>query len=164
MRLKLLVYRKYGHELTPPVNEDVETGLKLHQIRGQALHEILDDQPGLEVIHWGDTHDTSPHEWVEVLIEFSETLLNDLVILPTVKYMIEEMTGVPIDENIKKAVSWFLTITKRKQDENKIAESQFTLPNKAVVKKEKPEDGGKIGYSVDGLHHNYMYISDSTGI
>ena len=102
------VYRIFGQELTPPVNDQM-VDLQLHHVRRQSLHDIFDQHPEIEVTDWGDTDDSQPHEFVSIALVIGAPLVANHVIIPAVKYLFEKLAEKAVDTVLEKSVSWVLS-------------------------------------------------------
>jgi hypothetical protein len=143
------VFRIFGNELENPV-DDYKVALQLHNIRKQSLHDVFDNQKELDVIDWGQTDDSQPHEFVSIAIGIGATALTNYALIPAAKFVFEKIADKAIDNVLEKAVSWILSKFKKKQEENKIGRFEIRLPNGTVLFVDKPEQGGKIKFTVNG--------------
>lgn len=65
-RIEVKVYRRLDNQ-DLGLSDDSPEAWELHRRRAKALHDILDNQPGLRVVNWDRTDDTErAHEWVEL--------------------------------------------------------------------------------------------------
>ena len=72
------------------------------------------------------------------------------VLIPAAKYIFEKIADKAIDTVLEKSVSWILSKFKKKQEEKKIGRFEIRLPNGVVLFADKPEQGGKIKFTVNG--------------
>src|SRR5687768_2953124 len=101
------IFRTFGNELEQPINDNA-VALQLHNKRKNALHETFDRQNEVEVKSWGQTDDTTPHEYVEIIIGALLPALTSHVILPAVKYLFQKIADKAIDTTLEKTVSWII--------------------------------------------------------
>jgi hypothetical protein len=76
--------------------------------------------------------------------------LTNHVLIPAAKYIFEKIADKAIDTVLEKSVSWILSKFKKKQEEKKIGRFEIRLPNGVVLFADKPEQGGKIKFTVNG--------------
>jgi len=147
-KISIGVNRIFGDELEPPVNDN-DVALQLHNNRKQALHDVFDNQKDVEV-DWGKTDDSEPHEFVLIAIGIGSTVLTNHVLIPAAQYIFEKIADKAIDTVLEESVSWILSKFKKKQEENKIGRFEIRLPNGTVLFVDKPEQGSKIKFVVNG--------------
>jgi len=147
--IQIGVFRIFGNELEQPLNDN-EVALQLHNNRKQSLHDVFDNQKEIEVLDWGQTDDSQPHEFVSIAIGIGATALTNHVLIPAAKYIFEKIADKAIDTALEKSVSWILSKFKKKQKEEKIGRFEIRLPNGVVLFADKPEQGGKIKFTVNG--------------
>jgi hypothetical protein len=147
--IQIGVFRIFGNELEQPVNDN-EVALQLHNNRKQALHDVFDNQTDIEINDWGDTDDSQPHEFVSIAIGIGATALTNHVLIPAARYIFEKIADKAIDTVLEKSVSWILSKLKKKQEEKKIGRFEIRLPNGTVLFVDKPEEGRKIKFVVNG--------------
>lgn len=147
--IQIGVFRIFGDELENPV-EDNKVALQLHNNRKQALHDVFDNQRDIEIADWGQTDDSHPHEFVSIAIGIGATALTNHVLIPAAKFILEKLADKAIDTVMEKSVSWILSKFKKKQEEKKIGSFEIRLPNGVVLFADKPQDGGKIKFTING--------------
>lgn len=153
------VYRIFGGELEKPIH-DPEVALQFHNMRKEALHDVFDNQDNVSIQNWGETDDTQPHEFVSLAIAtIGTTALTNYVLIPAIKFIFERIADKAIDTAMEKSVGWILTKLKKKQQEKKIGDCQINLPNGVVLYLDKPAQGNKIRYTVDGKWEQIEFIS-----
>jgi hypothetical protein len=143
------VLRIFGNELEKPV-ADCDVALLLHNNRKQALHDLFDNRQDIEILDWGQTDDSHPHEFVSIAIGIGATALTNHVLIPAAKFIFEKLADKAIDTVMEKSVSWILSKFKKKQEEKKIGSFEIRLPNGVVLFADKPQDGGKIKFTING--------------
>ena len=143
------ILRIFGDELENPV-VDSDVALQLHNNRKQSLHDVFDNQQEIEVLDLGQTDDSQPHEFVSIAIGIGATALTNHVLIPTAKFIFEKIADKAVDTALEKSVSWILSKFKKKQEEKKIGRFEIRLPNGVVLFADKPEQGGKIKFTVNG--------------
>lgn len=143
------IFRIFGEELKQPINDN-EVALQLHNNRKRALNDVFDNQQDIVVSDWGDTDDSQPHEFVTIAIGIGAAALTNHVLIPAVKYIFEKIAEKAIDTVLEKSVSWILSKFKKKQEEKKIGRFEIRLPNGVVLFVDKPEEGSKIKFVVNG--------------
>lgn len=147
--IQIGVFRIFGNELENSV-EDNKVALQLHNNRKQALHDMFDNEQDVKVADWGQTDDSQPHEFVSIVIGIGATALTNHVLIPTAKYIFDKIADKAIDTVLEKSVSWILSKFKKKQEEKKIGRFEIRLPNGVVLFADKPQDGGKIKFTLNG--------------
>jgi hypothetical protein len=147
--LKIGIDRIFGYD--PGVGvKDEEFALQFHNTRKLALHDVFDNQKDIEVIEWGQTDDSEPHEYVEILIGIGATALTNQILIPAAKKIFEKIADKTIDTALEKSVSWILSKFKKKQEEKKIGRFEIRLPNGVTLFTDKPEHGGKVRFTLNG--------------
>jgi hypothetical protein len=108
---------------------------ELHVHRKTALHDVLDGlnarQTGIQVQSWGDTDDSKPHEWVEIIIDAGQALLASAafthVVVPGLKAVGEKLAEKAVDEGTSEFVKWLISKLKLKQEEEQILDVNITI-------------------------------------
>lgn len=109
--------------------------------RKAALHDVLDvlnaQQTGIQVQSWGDTDDSKPHEWVEIIINVGQALLASAafthVVVPSLKAVGEKLAEKAVDEGTSEFVKWLVSKLKLKQEEKQILDVSITVKAGATV-------------------------------
>lgn len=124
--------------------------VKLHNIRKEALHDIFDHQKVAEVKSWGDTDDTTSHEYVELILG----MISSAVIQPVISYGLkklgEKLVEHAIDESTSAFIKWVAEKLTKKAKEKKIADFQIRASNKATVQVIPSGDKVQIKVSFKG--------------
>jgi len=155
--VKIGVYRIFGYDLAMSVpDEDVAS--EFHAKRKQALHELFGGED-VEVMDWGQTDDSQPHEYIELIVDVGSFVWTNPIVIPVAKWVFEKIADKAVDGGLDKFLSWLLPGMRKKQEEKKIGDVQIKLPNGFEVFVRKPEHGGKIQLSGDGKVQEISFIA-----
>jgi hypothetical protein len=91
------VYRRLDNRLEG-LADDSPRAKELHDRRRRALHEVLDGQPGVKVIDWGDANDEKPHEFVLLTISVVASATFKYAIVPGVMLLGEKLVEAAAEE------------------------------------------------------------------
>lgn len=146
--VRIGVKRIFGFELSKAV-PDEDVAMELHTNRKDALHEVFDGQV-VQVKDWGQTDDTQPHEYIELVVDVGTFLWTNPIVIPVAKWIFEKLADKALDGGLDNFFSWLLPGLRKKQEEKKIGDVQIQMPNGFVVNIYKPENGGNIQVFGDG--------------
>lgn len=136
--VNLGVYRRLYNRLEG-LPDDSPRALELHNFRKEALHDILDDQEVVEIIDWGQTDDTSSHEYVELVLNIIGTTILAPVILTGLKELGKKLAGKAIDETTSEFVKWIISKFVKNQKEQKIQDFHIRLKDGTAIRIDPPD-------------------------
>jgi hypothetical protein len=129
--------------------------LELHHIRGNALHEVLDNVHGARVVNWGKTDDTEEaHEDVTVLIDFVQwvTQPEQVQAISAAAISIGKVLGTAaLSEAAREGTKWLFERLRKKQTDGQIKRATIKpSPHENMVRVDlaPPEEGGRVFVSV----------------
>ncbi|WP_298311906.1 hypothetical protein [uncultured Aquimarina sp.] len=127
-QLTLGVYRRLDNR-SLGISDDSEMALELHNKRKDALLDVFEDKEHLQVKDWGETKDTKPHEFTELVIGIVGTAVFNYAIVPGLKYLGEKLAEKLVDDAITNSVKWIIAKLRPKQKSKEILNFQITLPD-----------------------------------
>jgi hypothetical protein len=129
------------------LSDDSPRALELHNRRRSALHDVLDEQDAPAVLDWGETDDTKPHEFVEVIIAVAARETFKYVIVPGLKFIAEKLAEKAVDEGSSQLVRWLISKLRPKQEARQILDYNIQLSNGITIRVDPPERGSQIQIS-----------------
>lgn len=151
------VYRRFDTDLVP-TGDDGEKELALHLIRKKALHEVLDNENNVKVSDWGTTDDTSPHEYVEILLGIAGSATFNYVIVPGIKFIAEKFAEKVIEESATEFVKWMVSKMRPKQEAKEVLDFRIDLPDGTSVSIDPPDRDATISITFkDGSVESVNY-------
>jgi hypothetical protein len=155
-QIELGVYRRLDNR-AEGLSDDSPRALELHNRRKAALHDVLDEQDAPTVLDWGDTDDTTPHEYVEVIVDIAAAALT-YAIVPGLKFVAEKLAGKAVDEGTSQVVRWFISKLRPKQKADEILDFQIRLPDGTEIHVDPPGENAEIRLSfADGTLSSIAY-------
>lgn len=146
------IYRVWGDELIPPILNDNEVALMLHNNRKEALHEIFDNEPSLSISNWGDANSVEPHEFVEIIINTLQNAPITEQIGHFTTLVIDKLLDLGLDNALSGVVTWLIMKFKKKQDKKKISWVKLQLQNGILIELTNPHIEQKIKLFKDGKY------------
>jgi hypothetical protein len=137
--IELSVYRRLDNRLEG-LPDDSPRARELHQLRQRALHEVLDGEPRLAVLDWGDTDDAQPHELVTILI----AVVAQPLVVEGLKFVGEKLAEKAVEEGASSIVKWLIAKLRPKQAAKQVLDFQIRLPDGTTVSCDPPEGSGEI--------------------
>ncbi|WP_020529349.1 hypothetical protein [Flexithrix dorotheae] len=151
------VYRRFDTDLVPTGN-DGEKELALHLKRKKALHEVLDNENNVKVSDWGTTDDTSPYEYVEILLGIAGSATFNYVIVPGIKFIAEKFAEKVIEESATEFVKWMVSKMRPKQKAKEVLDFRIDLPDGTSVSIDPPDRNATISITFkDGSVESVNY-------
>jgi hypothetical protein len=132
--------------------------LEQHNIRKEALHEILDNTDHIEVVNWGETNDTDSHEFVELILGALGSAVFQYTIVPGLKFIAEELGKQAVDQGTSELVKWIVSKLRPKQEKKEILDYVINLPNGVSFSVDPPDTSASITfYYPDYQTQEYIY-------
>lgn len=156
-QIKVGVYRRLDNRFEN-LPDDSPRAIELHNRRKEALHEVFDTQKSVEVLNWGDTDDTPPHEFVELVVGAVAVPAFQYVLGPGLKFLAQKLAEKAVDdatgELVKAVVSWL----RPKQESKRILDVVITLPDKTQIMIDPPDRYATINIQfADGKVESVTY-------
>ncbi|WP_378184128.1 hypothetical protein [Aquimarina sp. SS2-1] len=142
-KLAIGVFRRFDHELVTDHN-DSETELALHNRRKDALIDVFENEDQIIVKDWGQTKDTEPHEFVELVLGIVGTAVFNYAIVPGLKYVGEKLAEKLVDDAISNSAKWIISKLRPKQESKEILDFQIKLPNGTLIAVDPPDRNASI--------------------
>ena len=139
----------YRRTYDPPagVPGDQAKDLELHNLRKEALHEVLDNQQIAQVYDWGFANDSRPHEFVEIFLGGMVTTVITPMIIAGLKELGTKLGEKAIDEATSAFVKWIISKLIKKQKEKKISDFSIKLNDGTFLKIDPPDRTSEITIS-----------------
>jgi hypothetical protein len=134
--MRLLVYRRLDNRFEG-LSDDSPRALELHNRRKNALHEVLDEEPGWRVEDWGLTDDSQPHELVELVVAILGSPQFQAVAVPALTFLGGTMVKAAIDEVTSEAVKSLIARLRPKQKQEQILDFEIRLPD-VILRRRMP--------------------------
>lgn len=148
--LNVRVWRRQDN-VAEGLSDDSPRALELHQMRSQALHEVLDNVDGLEVKDWGDTDDEKTHEVVEIILAVGNwvTQPEHLQVMSAAAIAIGKTLGsAAVTAGVKEGAQWLFDRLRKKQKDNQI-ETVLISPTPMInIQIDPPRYGGRVSVTV----------------
>lgn len=155
-QIELGVYRRLDNR-PEGLSDDSPRALELHNRRKAALHDVLDGQEAPAVLDWGDTDDTTPHEYVEVIVAIGAAALK-YAIVPGLKFVAEKLAEKAADEGTSRVVMWFISKLRPKQEADEILDFLIRMPDGTQIHVDPPGENAEIRLSfADGTLSSMVY-------
>lgn len=126
------------------LDDNSDQALDLHNLRKKALNDVFDKKSTIQVIDWGNTNDTIPHEYVELIL----TTITSSIILPFIikgiKELGKKLVEKAIDETTSELVKWVITKLIKKQKEQKILDFNIKLKDGTLITVDPPQGKSEI--------------------
>jgi hypothetical protein len=140
------VFRRLDNRLEG-LGDDSPRALELHNRRRDALHEVFESPTPVRVVSWGQTDDSTPHEFVELVLYAAATAVFNYAVVPGLKFLGEKLAEATVDhvtsEAVKAAVSWL----RPKQAEKEILDVVISLPDGTRIQVDPPDRDASITVS-----------------
>jgi hypothetical protein len=107
--------------------------LELHRMRSRALHEVFDQDNNWNVI-WGDTDDTIPHEWVDLILHLKDQAISLAPhLVPALMFVGKAVVSAGISTVVAEAIKAKLAELRKKQEEKRIRDVIVKLPDGSSI-------------------------------
>src|SRR5262249_32737898 len=120
--IRLGVYRNLDNR-KEGLPDDSPRAKELHRLRAVSLHDIFDSVPGAKVVDWGATDASEPHEFVELLLSFTQWVMQPthLHAASATALEIGKLLGTAaVGESVKEGVKWLFEKCRKKQQAREI--------------------------------------------
>jgi branched-subunit amino acid transport protein AzlD len=141
--IKVGVYRRLDNRLEG-LPDNSPLALELHNRRKVALHEVFDDQTAISVLNWGNTDDSKPHEYVEIIITALSAQLMGPIVISALKELGMVLVEKAVDEITSATIKWVISKLIKKQEEKKIQDFTIVLKDGTFIRVDPPQGKSKI--------------------
>jgi hypothetical protein len=141
--LKLGVYRRLDNRVEG-TSDDSDHALELHNRRKAALHEAFDNDPAIQVADWGDTDDSSPHEFVELVLGAAGTAALNYAIVPGIKWLGLKLADKAVDRAIAELTKAIVARLRPRQENKQLLDFTITLPDGTQIAVDPPDRDGTV--------------------
>jgi hypothetical protein len=160
--VKLGVYRRLDDRFAG-LSDDSPRALELHKRRRAALHDVLDNEKSIEVLDWGYTDDSQPHEFVEITLGALASAAFTYVLAPGLKYVAEKLAEKTSDQAASEVARWLIAKLRLKQELKEILDFQIRLPDGTTIQVDPPDRYARISIAfTDGTVSSITYTSQGT--
>lgn len=147
--IKLGVYRRLDNRLLG-LSDESEMALQFHKKREFALLDVFNNDQPLIVSDWGETKDNRPHEFVEILLGISGSLVFNYAIVPGLKFVGELLIKNVLDETITESAKWIISKLRPKQENKEILDFIINLPDGTSISVHPPDTNASISIHFHG--------------
>ncbi len=137
-RIQLGVFRRLDNRFEG-LPDDSARALELHNRRRGALHEVFDSKKSVEVVDWGQTDDTRPHEFVEIVLGAVAVRVVQYAVVPGLKFLGEKLAEMAVDEAASELVKAVVSWLRGPQEAKEVLDLVITLPDKTVIRVDPPD-------------------------
>lgn len=168
-QIMLGVYRRLDNRFEG-LSDDSPRAVELHQRRQRALHALLDKVPGLVVVNWGDTDDTHPHEYVDILLAALASPAIAHAVVPGLKFVASKLAEKALDEGASEVVKrafewakWIIPGLRKRQDDKELLDFDIRLPDGTSIRVDPPDGAASITISfANGAVSSINYVTGTT--
>ncbi len=156
--ITLGVYRRLDNRFEG-LSDDSPRALELHNRRKDALHAILDSDPIIRVTDWGDTDDSRPHEYVEVLLGAAAAAVFQYAIVPGVKWLGIKLAEKAVDTALSELAKAVVAKLRPKQEAKQLLDFVIKLPDGTQISVDPPDRFATITINfADGAVQSLEYL------
>jgi hypothetical protein len=138
VNLKIGVYRRLDNRFEG-LSDDSPRALELHNRRKEALHAVLDNESAIHIEDWGNTDDTQPHEFVEIILGVAATATFKYAVVPGVKWLGKKLADKAIDTVLSELVKAVVAKLRPKQKSKDLLDFIITLPDGTQIAVDPPD-------------------------
>ncbi|MCU7549582.1 hypothetical protein OCK74_10680 [Chitinophagaceae bacterium LB-8] len=132
------------YEVLPKNSKEL---VRLHDLRKTALHDVFDNQEITKIISWGNTDDTTSHEYVELILGTMGAAIIQPILIAGLKKLGEILAEKAVEETTSELVKWVIFKLGNKAKENKISEFSIRLKDNTLIQVDPPQGNSKIRIS-----------------
>jgi hypothetical protein len=140
--ITLEAYRRLN-DLVQAGPDSLALGIKLHDERKMALHDVFPKDGALQVTDWGDTDDEKPHEVVWLTIELAQVALASAVV-PGLIWLGTKLAEKGIDLALVEAANYIVAKLRPKQEAKQLMDITISLPGGTKVRVDPPDGRATI--------------------
>jgi hypothetical protein len=155
--ISLGVYRRLDNR-AEGLSDDSPRALELHNLRKEALHEVLDGDPAIRVTDWGKTDDSQPHEFVELALGAGASAVLQYALVPGLKWLGRKLAEKAVDKALGELVKAVIARLRPRQAAKRLLDFTITLPDGTKIAVDPPGPSAKITiYFAGGSHRALEY-------
>lgn len=91
---------------------------------------MFDSKKSVEVVDWGQTDDTRPHEFVEIVLGAVAVQVFQYAVVPGLKFLGEKLAEKAVDEAASELVKAVVSWLRGPQEAKEVLDLVITLPDK----------------------------------
>jgi hypothetical protein len=148
-QITLGVYRRLDNRFEG-LGDDSPRALELHNQRREALHDVLDNEKSIEVLDWGNTDDSRPHEFVELILGLLGSTVVTYAVVPGLKYVGEKLAEKLVDQGTSEVAKWLISKLRPAQVSKKILDFEIRLPDGTQIHVDPPDRNADIRITFAG--------------
>jgi len=141
------------------LSDDSSRALELHNLRKDALHAVFDGDRAIEVKDWGDTDDSVPHEYVEVVVGAAATAIFKYALVPGVKWLGTKLAEKAIDTALGELAKAIVAKLRPAQETKKLLDFTIKLPDGTWIAVDPPDGRATITINfANGAVQSLQYL------
>lgn len=153
------VYRRLDDRFEG-LSDDSPRALELHNHRKEALHEVFDGDPNIQVMDWGDTDDSRSHEYVELVLGAAATATFQYVVVPGIKWLGNKLAEKAVDTALSEFVEFLITKLRPRQQAKQVLDFIVKLPDGTEIAVDPPDRYATITIRfADGSIQSIEYLT-----
>jgi hypothetical protein len=157
--ITLGVFRRLDNRFEGESDESPRA-VELHNRRKDALHAIFGPGAPVQVLDWGDTDDTRPHEFVTLTLASLSGAVFTYAVVPGLKWLGEKLAEKAVDEGASELIKYLVSKLRRPQDAKQFLNFSIQLQNGIQVAVDPPDRGATIYVSLpDGTRVQFNYMA-----
>ena len=156
--IKLRVYRRLDNRFEG-LSDDSPRALELHNRRKHALHAVFDGDPTIRVTDWGVTDDAQAHEFVDVVLGATVTVVFQYAIVPGVKWLGLKLAEKAVDTALSELAQAVVAKLRPKQEAKQLLDLIIKLPDGTEITVDPPDRFATITINfADGAVQSLKYL------
>jgi hypothetical protein len=157
LSITLGVFRRLDNRFEGESDESPRA-VELHRRRKDALHAIFGQGAPVQVLDWGDTDDTRPHEFVTLTLASLTGAVFTYAMVPGLKWLGEKLAEKAVDEGASQVIKYLVSKLRPPQETQQLLNFSIQLPNGTQVAVDPPDRGATIYVSLpDGTSVRFNY-------
>jgi len=163
--LTLGVYRRLDNRFEGE-SDDSPRALELHVRRKDALHAVFDADENLQVLNWGQTNDSSSHEFVELSLASIAGAAFTYAVVPGLQWLGKKLAEKAVDTVLAETVKAIIAKLRPKQEAKQLLDIVVTMPDGTQVSVDPPDRNATIHIAFAGgtsVSINYKTGQESNG-
>ena len=156
--LTLGVFRRLDNRFEGQ-SDDSPRALELHNRRKVALHSVFDGDPVIRVVDWGNTDDSSSHEFVEIVLCAATTAAFQYLVVPGVKWLGIKLAEKAVDTVLGEFAKAIVARLFPRQEGKELLDFSIKLPDGTQIMVDPPDRNATITINfVDGSVESVEYL------
>lgn len=104
-----------------------------------ALHAVFDTNPNFQVKDWGETDDSLPHEYVEILLKAAANAAFQYAVVPGVKWLSQKLAEKAVDALLIEMANAVVAMLRPKQEAKQLLDFIIKLLNGTEIQVDPPD-------------------------